>query len=114
VKSIKSIIVTLIFEGRFMEYPSSVITRTRSGKVEVRGFTSRGRYVIYQYLNPETGKADDKKKKLCLMDEEGKIQEFFIIPLKSSNRSLLVVAEKGDAERKVWNPKTGSEETLWK
>ena len=97
-----------------MEYPSSVLTRARSGKVEVRGFTSRGRYVMYQYLNPETGKTDDEKRKLCLMDEEGEIHEFFIIPLKQSNRSLLVVAEKGETERKVWNPKTGSEEILWK
>jgi len=113
-KSIKRIIVTQHFGGGFLEYPKPVITKTRNGKLEVRGLDSRGRYVMYQYLNPETGKIADRKRKLCLMDGEGKVQEFFIIPLKSSNRSLLVVAEKEKTERKIWNPKTSSEEELWK
>jgi hypothetical protein len=97
-----------------LQFPKSVLTKTRSGRLEVRGLDSKGRYVMYRYLNSETGRMADRKRKLCLMDGDGNVQEFFIIPLKTSSRSLLIAAEKGEMERKVWNPKTGSEEELWK
>ena len=97
-----------------MEFPESVLTKARSGKIEVRGLESRGKYVMCKYLDPKTLKPTDLKKKLCLMDEEGNVQEFFIIPTKTPNRYLLIKSEKEEKERKVWNEKTGTVEELWK
>lgn len=59
-------------------------------------------------------KPADEKRKLCLRDEDGNVEQYFIIPLKTKNRSLLITAEREEKERKVWNLKTGREEDVWK
>jgi len=97
-----------------MKFSESVLTKGKSGKLEVRALESRGSYVICKYLSPETLKLADKKIKLSLKDEKGDVKEYFIIPLKDSKRSLLISAEKEDKERKIWNGQIQQEEDLWK
>ncbi len=66
-----------------------------------------------KYLNPETLKLADKKIKLTLKREDETIEEYFIVPLRDSRRSLLVKAEGEEKDRNVWNEKTQKEENLW-
>ena len=97
-----------------MEFSEEVYAKGKGGKLEVRAVDSRGQFVLCKYLDPKTMKLADNKRKLCLKDEDGNILEYFIIPLKTKNRSLLVATDKEEKERKVWNEKTGVEEDLWK
>lgn len=96
-----------------MQFPESVLTRSKKGKLEVRGLDHRGRYVMCKYLDPKTMKLADAKRKLILEDEEGKIFEYFIIPLKGSNRSLLISPETEEKDRQVWNTKLEEAEEIW-
>ncbi len=83
-------------------FPEEVLTRTKRGDVEVRSLIDRGRYVRYNYLHPETGGAmEGGKVKLVLIAEDGKVEEFFVIPTKSRRNLLIPAAEKG--ARKVWD-----------
>jgi len=95
------------------EYSETVLTKDKKGKIEVRNLISRGQFVTYDYREPKTFKTVGKKK-ICLKDEEGKITEYFIIPLKTSNRSLLILDESENKKRKIWNDKTKKEDELWK
>jgi len=97
-----------------LKFSESVLTKGKSGKLEVRALESRGTYVTCKYLNPESLKLADKKLKLSLRNEKGEVDEFFIIPLKDPKRSLLMKAEKEEKERKIWNSETQQEENLWK
>ncbi|RLE45040.1 hypothetical protein DRJ22_05120 [Candidatus Woesearchaeota archaeon] len=86
-----------------MKYPDNVLTKGKKG-IEVRSLVSRGNYVLCEYLDPETGKLADKKKKLILKDDDGKVQEYFIVPLKGDRSLLITPKEKKDVEKqKVWN-----------
>ena len=83
-------------------FPEDVMTRTKKGEVEVRSLIDRGRYVRYRYLHPETGEPmEGGKVKLVLIAEDGKVEEFFVIPTKSRRDLLISAAEKG--ARKVWD-----------
>lgn len=83
-------------------YPEEVLTRTKKGELEVRSLLDRGRYVRYNYLDPDTGEAmEGGKVKLVLLSESGKTEEYFVIPTKSRRDLLIPAAEKGD--RKVWD-----------
>ncbi len=85
-------------------FPEEVITVSKRGKREVRVLVDRGRYVRYEYLDPVTGKKSENKVKLVLLTEDGKQEEYFIIPLKQEGRFLLLKAEaKGN--RKIWDEK---------
>jgi len=97
-----------------MDFSKEVYAKGKGGKLEVRAVDFRGQFVLCKYLDPKTMKLSDNKRKLCLKDEDGNILEYFIIPLKTKNRSLLVATDKEEKERKVWNEKTGVEEDLWK
>jgi hypothetical protein len=104
------------FEGTFLvssrdpedenmtRFPEEVLTRTKKGEIEVRSLIDRGRYVRYKYLHPETGEAlEGGKVKLVLIAEDGRVEEYFIIPTKSKRDLLIPAAEKG--ARKVWDGK---------
>ncbi|MEM2122493.1 MAG: hypothetical protein QXE79_02540 [Candidatus Bathyarchaeia archaeon] len=93
-------------------FPRDVITEGARGRPEVRVLESRGSYVVYRYLDLETLEQKEKKLKLCLKDEEGKVMEYFIVPLKDEGRHLLIRSEE-KGPRKIWNPESGSEEDLW-
>jgi len=83
-------------------FPDEVLTRTKKGEIEVRSLIDRGRYVRYNYLHPETGEPmEGGKVKLVLLAEDGRTEEFFIIPTKSKRDLLIPAAEKG--ARKVWD-----------
>ncbi|MBS7644657.1 MAG: hypothetical protein QW569_04615 [Candidatus Bathyarchaeia archaeon] len=93
-------------------FPRNVIAKGGKGRPEVRVLESRGSYVIYKYLDLETLEQKEKKLKLCLKDGEGKVAEYFIVPLKDDGRYLLIRSEE-KGPRKIWNPKRNSEEDLW-
>ena len=97
------------------EYPESVLTKDRKGNLEVRNLISRGQFVVYDYRDVKTFKqVENNKKKLYLKDKDGEIREYYIIPLKTGNRSLLITPEKSEEKvRKLWNDKTQKEEDLW-
>jgi hypothetical protein len=95
-----------------MGFSDQVLTRGKSGKLELRALRSRGSFAMCKYLNPETLKEADKKMKLTLKNEDGTVEEYFIIPLKDPRRSLLVKAEGEEKNRKVWNQQTQQEEDL--
>ena len=101
-----------------MEFPPEVLIRSKAGRLEVRGLDCRGKFVMCKYLDPETLKPADKKRKIILMDEEGNTREFFNIPLKDGKRYLLIEGEKEPQEKPekpmVWNEREGKAEPLWK
>jgi hypothetical protein len=97
----------------YMGFSNDVLTKGKSGKLELRTLHSRGSFVICKYLNPETLKLADKKTKLTLRRGDGSMEEYFIIPLRDPKRSLLVKAEGEEKDRKVWNQQTLKEEDLW-
>jgi hypothetical protein len=83
-------------------FPDEVLTRTKKGEVEVRSLIDRGRYVRYNYLDPETGEAmEGGKVKLVLISQAGRTEEYFLIPTKSKRDLLVPAAEKG--ARKIWD-----------
>lgn len=96
------------------KFPESVSTKDRKGNLEVRSLISRGKYVIYDYRDPKTFKqVEGSKKKLYLLNEEGRLEEYYIIPL-PGNRSLFIEPkEKEEKPRKVWNDKKSKEEDLF-
>jgi hypothetical protein len=58
-------------------------------------------------------KLADQKRKLMLRDKDGRVIEYFIIPLKDPNRALLISTKTAEKERQVWNEKLGSAEDVW-
>ena len=83
-------------------FPEEVLTRTKKGEVEVRSLIDRGRYVRYHYLHPETGEPmEGGKIKLVLLAEDGRTEEYFIIPMKSKRDLLIPAMEKGP--RMLWD-----------
>ena len=96
-----------------MDLPENVLTKGKAGKLEVRSLESRGSYVICKYLDPKTMKPAEQKRKLMLRDKDGRVIEYFIIPLKDPNRALLISAKTAEKERQVWNEKLGSAEDVW-
>lgn len=83
-------------------YPEEVITISKKGKREVRALIDRGKFVRYEYLDPETGEKSENKVKLVLLNEKGDQEEYFIIPLKQRDRFLLLRAET-KPPRKIWD-----------
>lgn len=96
-----------------MSFSNNVLTKGKSGKLEVRTLHSRGSFVMCKYLNPETLKLAGKKMKLTLKREDGTMEDYFIIPLRDPKRSLLVRSDTEEKDRKVWNQEIQQEEDLW-
>ena len=96
-----------------MEFPETVQTKSKKGKLEIRSLEHRGSFVLCKYVDPNTMKLADTKRKLILKDEEGTITEYFIIQLKDSKRALLVSPETDEKERQIWNGKLGKAEEIW-
>ena len=80
-------------------YPEEVLTKTKKGKIEARVLLDQGKFITYQYVDPDSGEKENKTK-LILKGKETK--EFFIIPLKDGRSLLLPVEPKG--KRKIWDP----------
>ncbi|MCD6507716.1 hypothetical protein J7M22_13995 [Candidatus Poribacteria bacterium] len=83
-----------------MKYPEQVLTKNRKGKVEVRKLIDNGRFVRYEYIDPETGKLTQNKYKLLLITDD-RMEEFFIVPLKDGRYLMIPTEAKG--ERMIWD-----------
>ena len=83
-----------------MGYPEQVLTKSKKGKVEVRKLIDSGRFVRYEYIDPETGKLTQNKYKLLLIIGD-RMEEFFIVPLKDGRYLMIPTETKG--ERMVWD-----------
>jgi hypothetical protein len=86
------------------KYPDEVLTTSKKGKVEVRSLIDQGRFVRYEYIDPESGEKTENKVKLVLVLEDG-MEEYFVIPMKDKRNLLIPVAAKGP--RKIWDGKAG-------
>jgi len=84
-----------------MKYPEEVLTKSKKGKIEVRNLIDHGRFVRYEYLDPESGKRSENKVKIVLYNGTD-YEEYFIIPLKQKNKFLMLKAEK-KGPRKLWD-----------
>ncbi len=84
-----------------MQYPEEVLTKSKKGKIEARVLVDSGKFVRYEYVDPETGERGENKVKIVLYNGRD-YEEYFIIPLKQGNRKLLIQAEKKE-DRKIWN-----------
>jgi len=99
-------------EIKSKKFPDEVLTVSKSGKIEARALVSRGKYVLYKYLDPQTGEESSKKQKLVLQAKDGKIKQWFVIPM-TRQKSLLIEAKSKESEKKIWNEKIKKEEDLW-
>ena len=97
-----------------VDFPEPVLTKGKKDKLEVRSLDHRGSYIMCKYLDPKTMKLADAKRKLTLKDEEGRVIEYFIIPLKDPKRALLISAETEEKHRQVWNDKVSKAEEMWR
>jgi hypothetical protein len=95
-----------------MEFPETVLTTSKKGKLEVRTLESRGSFVICKYLDPKTLKPDTKKK-LMLRSKNGELMEYFIVPINSRNRALLISSHPDEKERQIWNELDQRAELTW-
>ncbi len=82
-----------------MEFPESVTTVTKKGKREIRSLVERGEFVLYEYLDPDSGKAVSNKRKLVLKGDDRR--EFFMIPTKDGRHLLIPTEAKGPVA--VWD-----------
>ncbi len=96
-----------------MDFPKSVLTKGRKDKLEVRGLDHRGSYVMCKCLDPMTMNLADTKRKLVLKDQDGRITEYFIIPLKDPRRALLITPEVKEKDRQIRNEKLAKAEEIW-
>ena len=67
----------------------------------------------YNYLDTKTMSLADTKRKLVLKDKDGKVTEFFIIPLKNPGRALSITAEPEEKDRQIWNHELEKAEEIW-
>jgi hypothetical protein len=96
-----------------LEFPETVLTKGKKGKLEVRSLDSRGDYTLCKYLDPRTMKTVDAKRKLMLRESNGNVTEYFIIPLKDPKRALLVSSESEEKDLQVWNETVQRAEDIW-
>lgn len=90
------------------------ITISKRGKKEIRTLVSRGKFALLEYRDPKTKERTENKYKLVLYHEDGRVDEYFIIPTKTPHRQLLIEPkEKKGIEVKVWNPSRDEVEDLF-
>ncbi len=83
-------------------FPDDVITISKKGKKETRNLIAKGKFVKYNYLDPETGKEVEKKYRFVLKNDNGTVQEFFVIPASDGKRFLMIPASEKEG-RKIWD-----------
>ncbi len=94
-----------------MSLPEEVLTVSKRGKVEARRLVSRGEFAIVEYVDPNTMERTEDKVKLILRHGDGRVDEYFLIPIKGGGRRLMIEpkVKKGDRIM-VLNPETGEAE----
>ena len=101
-------------KGFRMEDLEEAIAISKKGKKEIRTIVSRGKFALIEYRDPLTKERTEDKYKLVLYHDDGKIDEYFIIPTKTRSRHLLIEPrEKKGVKLKVWNPKTRKVEDMF-
>jgi hypothetical protein len=96
-----------------LEFPETVLTTSKKGRLEVRTLESRGSFVMCKYLDLNTLKPADTKKKLILRSNSGELTEYFIVALKDPNRALLISSQPDEKERQIWNESQQHAEAIW-
>jgi hypothetical protein len=96
-----------------MQFPETVLTTSKKGRLEVRALESRGSFVICKYLDSKTMKPADAKKKIMLRSNNGELTEYFIVPLKAPNRALLLSTHPDEKARQIWNELKQQAEEIW-
>ncbi|MCX8174337.1 MAG: hypothetical protein N3F63_07020 [Thermoplasmata archaeon] len=81
-------------------YPEEVFTTSRKGVREVRVLIDSGKFFRYKYVDPESGKAEEKVK-ILLVTDGGRVEEFFVFPVKGSK--FLFVPQEYKGRRAVWD-----------
>lgn len=95
------------------KYSEEVLTEGEKGDMKVRNLVSRGKFVLYDYRNPQTFKqVASNKLKLYLKDVKTK-RGFYLIPIKGNRFLMIEAKEDKHPERKVWNEKKKKEENLF-
>lgn len=94
------------------KYPKSVLTENKSGKTEVRTLVSKGKFAMCEYSDPQTLKRSDKKRKLILKRNDGRTEEYFIIPMNQKNKDLLITPSEKSGKYTFWNEAEGEVEKL--
>ncbi len=96
-----------------MEDLSEAVTISKRGKREIRSIVSRGRFAVIEYLDPVTLERTEEKVKLILAHEDGRVDEYFLIPTKIFSRLLAIIPkEKKGLDIKAYNPRTGRVEKI--
>ncbi|MGB9631196.1 MAG: hypothetical protein ACP5KE_01565 [Candidatus Methanodesulfokora sp.] len=96
-----------------MESLDEAITVSKKGKRELRSIVARGKFAIIEYLDPDTKKRTEDKVKLVLARDDGKVEEYFLIPTATPSRLIAIVPkEKKGQEIKAFNPRTGKVENI--
>jgi len=95
------------------KFPEEVYTITKKGKTLVRNLIGRGKFVCYDYRDPDTfEKAENGKIRIFLRDEKtGKLYSYFLIPLK--NKRWLAIEADTSEGKTLWNEEKGKAEDLW-
>lgn len=70
-----------------MLFPDTVLTKSKTGKIEVRTLDSKGKYVMCEFQDAATLKPADQKRKLTLVDDSGRVQEFFFMSFRLKDRT---------------------------
>lgn len=81
-------------------YPEEVYTTSKKGVREARVLIDSGRFFRYKYVEPESGKAEEKVK-ILLVNENGHAEEFFVFPVKGGK--FLLVPQEYKGKRAVWD-----------
>lgn len=81
-------------------YPEEVLTISKKGVKEIRWLIDSGKFFRYKYVEPNTGKAEEKVK-IVLLNEAGKPEEFFVFPIKGGK--FLLVPQEYKGRRAVWD-----------
>ena len=87
-----------------MKYPEEVLTKSRKGKIEVRSLIDNGKFIRYNYKDPETGEIlENKKFSLIIKNSKGKTEHYYMIPIQGNR--YLTIPIKDKKKRKVWDGK---------
>ncbi len=85
-------------------FPDEVITVSKKGKKEARNLIGTGKFVKYNYLDPETGRENEKKYRLVLLNNSDIREEYFVLPTSDGKRFLMIPAQEKEG-RKIWDGK---------
>jgi hypothetical protein len=94
-----------------MEYPESVITKSKKGEKEVRLLVDKGQFIRYQYMDPKTGKIVEKGKFSIILKTAEKEEHLYLIPL-NKGKALVIYPKSEAKQRKVWNKQTKNAEKV--